>query len=94
MSATPDSLSTTPVELRIAEIEDRNRRVELEKAWETSLTRKLSIFLLTYVVMSLIFWTLGSAAYFRDAIIPTTGYFLSTLSLPLVKAVWIKRYSR
>lgn len=35
------------LEKRLKTIEERNRRVETEKAWETSVTRRLSIAVLT-----------------------------------------------
>ena len=35
------------LEKRIIEIEKRNKRVELDKSWETSLTRRLCIIVLT-----------------------------------------------
>jgi len=74
--------------LRISAIEARNRRVELEKAWELSLTRKVSILALTYLVMILVFWSLENEKYALNAIVPTLGFFLSTASLPKVKAWW------
>ncbi len=76
------------LDLRISAIEARNRRVELEKAWEISITRKVSIIALTYLVMILVFWSLENEKYLLNAIVPTFGFFLSTLSLPRVKAWW------
>lgn len=76
------------LDLRISSIEARNRRVELEKAWELSLTRKVSILGLTYFFMILVFWSLENEKYALNAIVPTLGFFLSTLSLPKVKAWW------
>ena len=39
------------VESRLAEIESRNARVENDKAWETSWTRKLTIAIMTYFII-------------------------------------------
>ncbi len=39
------------LESRLSAIESRNARVENDKAWETSLTRKISILLMTYVIL-------------------------------------------
>ena len=39
------------IEERIKKIEDRNKRVELDKKWETSWTRKICIMVLTYIVV-------------------------------------------
>lgn len=41
------------LEKEINEIKARNKRVELDKAWETSFTRKICICVLTYVVVVL-----------------------------------------
>ena len=38
---------------KLVAMEQRNIRVETDKAWETSLFRKILIFLLTYVVASI-----------------------------------------
>jgi hypothetical protein len=76
------------LDLRISAIEARNRRVELEKAWEVSFTRKVSIVALTYLVMVLVFWSLDNEKYALNAIVPTLGFFLSTVSLPRIKAWW------
>ena len=47
-------MSNIPKELedRIRNIEDRNKRVEADKAWEGSWTRKISIMALTYLVVA------------------------------------------
>ena len=58
----------------------RNKRVEAEKAWETSWQRKISILIITYILISLIFFTLENPHPLTNAIIPTLGYFLSTLT--------------
>ena len=39
------------LEKEIEEIKKRNKRVELDKSWETSWTRKICIMLLTYIVV-------------------------------------------
>ena len=39
------------IEERINKIEERNKRVELDKKWETCWTRKISIMILTYIVV-------------------------------------------
>ncbi len=74
----------------VSSIEKRNRRVELEKAWELSVTRKVSILVLTYLVMILVFWSLGNSEYALNAIVSTLGFFFSTISLPKAKVLWQK----
>jgi hypothetical protein len=76
----------------LSAIADRNSRVEAEKAWETSLARKISIVILTYLLMCLVFYTLKVDAFALNAVVPTLGYFLSTLSLPVVKRIWLSKY--
>ena len=76
------------LEQELARINERNQRVESNKAWETSWLRLVSVVAVTYITMLLVFWVLGSAQPALDALVPTTGFFLSTLSLPLVRRLW------
>ena len=46
-------------EKEIKKIKERNKKVELDKEWETSWTRKLCIMLLTYVVVVLYSFTIN-----------------------------------
>lgn len=78
-------------EKEIIKIQERNKKVELDKAWETSKTRKISIALLTYFVMVLVMYSLKMSSPFIGAIIPTLGFMLSTFSLDFIKAYW-KRF--
>jgi len=72
-------------------IQERNRRVELEKAWETSLTRRLSIAVTTYVIATAFLWSINVETFYLQALVPTAGYVLSTLSLPWLKNRWMAR---
>ncbi len=74
------------VESEVAAISNRNRRVESDKAWETSRVRLFSITGITYVTMVLVFLVLGSSRPFVDALVPTTGFFLSTLSVSFLRS--------
>jgi len=78
------------LEKRICKIEERNKKVELDKAWETSWARKISILLLTYVVIIIFFFIARLPKPFINSIVPTIGFFLSTLSLSLLKKIWMK----
>jgi hypothetical protein len=80
------------LELEIDKIKSRNAKVEADKAWETSLFRKLIIIILTYIVITLFFLFADLPNPFINAIIPTTGFVLSTLSIPILKKFWIKHY--
>ncbi len=76
---------------RLALIEERNKRVELEKAWETSLTRTISILIITYVLATVVMYIIDVPKPYINSIIPTLGYFLSVQSLPMIKKVWMRR---
>ncbi len=80
------------LEERIQKIEERNLRVEADKAWEVSPFRTGSILLATYVVAVGALLAIGNDNAFRNALIPVIGYFLSTRSLPHIKRLWVNRY--
>ncbi|MFH1649602.1 MAG: hypothetical protein ABIA93_03565 [Candidatus Woesearchaeota archaeon] len=75
----------------IKAIKERNNRVELDKAWETSLTRRFIILLLTYVVMVIFFFAARLPSPFINAIVPSVAFVLSTLTLPWFKKAWMMR---
>lgn len=76
----------------IDEIKARNKRVEADKAWETSWMRKLLILTLTYLVVVIFLLVENFANPFVSAIVPTIGFFISTLTVPFVKDWWLKKY--
>jgi hypothetical protein len=82
------------LETRIQKIEQRNQKVEADKDWETSWTRKLLIALMTYATIVLFFYVAELPKPFVNSIVPTVGFVLSTLSLPYLKKIWIKRVSK
>ena len=76
------------LERRIVTIEARNRRVEIDKAWETSATRRFVIFALTYVVLGGYLWAIAVPRPWLNAIVPAIGFALSTLVLAPVRRWW------
>ena len=74
-------------------LHERNRRVELDKAWETSKTRMVAIMLMTYVVATVFLWLIHVDRPYVSSLMPVIGYALSTASLPFVKKWWVKRCS-
>jgi len=72
-------------------IKERNKRVELDKAWETSLTRKIIITVLTYVVIVIFFYFAGLPNPLVNSIVPSLAFLLSTLTLSFFKKLWINR---
>lgn len=80
------------LEERVIEITERNKRVELDKRWETSLTRKICIAVLTYIVV-IIYTSITNKVsnVFLSSLVPVMGFLLSTLSLKWVRKVWEKK---
>ena len=78
----------------IEKIHKRNMSVEADKAWETSFTRRCLIALFTYILIVLFMYFSGLKNYWINAIVPTIGFILSTLSFPLFKKIWLKYYRR
>ncbi len=80
----------TSLEEEVKKIQERNERVELDKAWETSFFRKVVITILTYFFIVLFFVFAQLPNPFINAIVPTLGFILSTLSLSFFKQMWLK----
>jgi hypothetical protein len=80
------------LEERVERLETRNRRVEADKAWETSITRRLSIMALTYlVVVAYLSWVVHIDPWI-NALVPVIGFFLSTLTVSRLKKFWLGRH--
>lgn len=77
---------------RVGKIEQRNRKVEFDKAWESSWTRKICIAILTYVVVWIYLKFVVHVDPWINALVPTMGFLLSTLTLSWVKLWWIERH--
>ena len=78
------------LEQEIEEIKKRNRRVEVNKAWETSWTRRFVVSILTYFVIVLFFWIAELPKPFTNSIVPALAFVLSTATIPVVRKVWQK----
>lgn len=79
------------IEEKIENIEKRNKRVEKDKAWETSNTRKICIMVLTYIVVIIYSHMINSFSnIFLSSLVPVIGFTLSTLSLKGVRKIWEK----
>ena len=79
------------LEQEIKNIQERNKRVEKDKAWETSWTRRICIMILTYIVVIAYSYIIKKYDnIFLSSLVPVIGFTLSTLSLKLVRKVWEK----
>lgn len=76
------------LERRVQNIEARNNRVELNKSWETSYTRRVLIAVFTYLSIALYLRFIVHIDPWINAIVPSIGFLLSTLTLPIFKKIW------
>lgn len=79
------------LEERVSRIEERNRSVELDKAWETSWTRRLTIIGFTYLAIGIFLRVIDVERPWLSAIVPAIAFTLSTLTMPYFKRMWIHR---
>ena len=79
------------VEERLARIESRNSKVEADKAWETSWTRRIAIMVLTYLVVSAYLAFVVHIDPWINALVPVIGFLLSTLTIEFIKNRWTAR---
>lgn len=75
----------------IKSLQERNRKVEADKAWEKSWFRRITIMLITYGVIGGYLNFLNVEKAWLHALVPATGYMLSTLGLGFLKDIWISR---
>ncbi len=79
------------LEKRVAAIEARNQRVELDKAWEVSWTRKLVLFCITFLLTFLFLLLIRDDRAWGNAVLAAIGILLSTLTISYLKTWWISR---
>lgn len=72
-------------------IKDRNKRVEIDKKWETSLTRRGLLIFFTYLAIGFYLQAINISQPWFNAIVPAVGFLLSTLTMPFFKKIWIER---
>lgn len=78
------------LENEINAIKERNQRVEGDKAWELSWSRKIVVAGLTYFFVYLFFLLAKLPDPFFNSIIASSGFILSTLTVPFFKTLWMK----
>lgn len=76
----------------IESIKERNSRVEKDKAWETSKTRRAIIAVMTYIVIVIFLFSIDAPNPFLSAIVPVLGFILSTLTLQVFKRLWTQKF--
>jgi len=78
----------------LQKIEERNAKVEADKAWETSWTRKVLLVLFTYLAIGLYLHAIEVGRPWVNAIVPATGFMISTLTMPFFKKMWLRNHGR
>lgn len=79
---------------RIEKIEERNKRVEVDKKWEGSWTCRLAIMFLTYAIVVTYLYVIGNGSPWINAIVPPFGFLLSTLAIGGLRVWWQSRLSK
>lgn len=79
------------LENEIIKIKERNSKVELDKKWETSWTRRICICILTYIVVVTYSHLINKISnMWLSSLVPVIGFTLSTVSLKFVRNIWEK----
>jgi len=78
------------IEERVQKIENRNSKVEFDKEWETSWTRRGLLTLFTYLAIGVYMRAIDIERPWLNAVVPAVAFVLSTLTMPFFKKVWVK----
>ena len=84
-----NKMTNEEIKIEIDQIKNRNKKVETDKAWETSWTRKICIAILTYFVVVLYSYIISQFSnIWLSSLVPVFGFILSTLSIKFVRKIW------
>lgn len=82
--------SLEELERKIEQIENRNKRVEQDKTWETSWARRILLMIFTYLAIGFYLNAINLPNSWINAIVPAIAFYLSTLTLPFFRKLWEK----
>ena len=82
------------LEQRILDIEERNKRVESDKAWERSWARRGLLALFSYIAVGAYLQAINIERPWINAIVPAAAFMIQALMLPFFKRLWLKQYGR
>ena len=82
------STRLSAIEKEVEGIRERNRRVELDKRWEGSYTRKALLMFFTYLAIGFYLQAIDVLNPWLNAIVPAVAFLLSTLTMPFFKKIW------
>jgi hypothetical protein len=77
------------LEKEIDEIKSRNIRVETDKAWEISWSRRILLTIFTYLAVGFYLDAIRIPNPWSNALVPALAFMLSTLTLPIFKLFWL-----
>ena len=83
-------LTQEQLDKEIKSIKGRNKRVENDKAWETSHLRRGLLLIYTYLAIGVYFNFIDIPKPWLNAVVPSVAFLLSTLTLPFFKKLWLK----
>ena len=87
-------MNNQELENEIIKIKQRDKKVELDKKWETSWTRKICICILTYIVVIIYSYIVRNYDnIFLSSLVPVIGFTLSTLSLRYIRKIWENKFN-
>jgi hypothetical protein len=86
--------SINDLEKEILAIKNRNKKVEVDKAWETSWARKFFLMIFTYLAIGFYLRAININKPWLNAIVPSIGFLLSTLTLPFFKKIWERYFNK
>jgi hypothetical protein len=81
------------IKTEVEQIISRNKKVETDKAWETSWTRVIFLGGIIYLTAGAWLKILNDTYPWLKAFIPPLGFIVSTWSLPIIKKWWVKKNS-
>ena len=82
------------LEKEIKKLKERNKRVEADKAWETSYARRAILTVFTYLAIGVYLYVINIPEPWLNAIVPAVAFMLSTLTLPFFKNLWLRYFNK
>ena len=79
------------LEEEIKKLRERNKRVELDKEWETSFTRRALLTLFTYLAIGVYLYIIQIPKPWLNAIVPAVAFMLSTFTMPWFRKMWERK---
>ena len=75
---------------KVESIVERNKRVEIDKSWETSKLRRGILASVTYLIVLYFLILINAPNPFLNAFIPAGAYLIQQYSIPFIKKFWVK----